>query len=227
MGITAPQGRVQFATALAYGAGVVKISHLELNLQGKTILTLKGELCQPATGLTCKASGRLGPLPGAKMREFWDSWPAAWDLTGRFEFQGTPGGAKLQAQGAIGQARFDLQGEFAARPAVFSLQGLLTGLTTGQLQQIQGLRGERMEGLSPVNARLDLRGAGHPLNPESLEGSLDLEPFRYKDLKVSKLHLTLQGNAQIQDFRGLLEGNFGKVSVESRGQSCPWGKAAR
>ncbi len=227
MGITAPQGRIQFATALAYGAGVVKISHLELNLQGKTILSLKGEICQPATGVTCEASGQLGPLPGAKIREFWDRWPAAWDLTGKFEFHTTPGGAQLQAQGAVGQAGFKLQGEFTAKPAVFSLKGLLTGLTTGQLQQIQGLSGERMEGLSPVNARLDLRGAGHPLNPESMEGSLDLEPFSYKNLKVSKLHLTLTADAQSQDFRGLLEGNFGKINVESRGQLLPLGKGGR
>ena len=84
-----------------------------------------------------------------------------------------------------------------------------------------------MEGLSPVNARLDLRGAGHPLNPESMEGSLDLEPFSYKNLKVSKLHLTLTADAQSQDFRGLLEGNFGKINVESRGQLLPLGKGGR
>ena len=37
-----------------------------------------------------------------------------------------------------------------------------------------------------------------------MEGALDLEPFRYRDVKVSQLHLTLKGDAQRQDFRGLL-----------------------
>ena len=57
-----------------------------------------------------------------------------------------------------------------------------------------------------------------------MEGALDLEPFRYRDVKVSQLHLTLKGDAQRQDFRGLLEGNFGKVNVDSRGHLLPLGE---
>ncbi len=219
--ITAPQGRLQFSTSMAYGAGVAKINKFELHLEGKTILSLQGDLCQPANGLTCKAAGQLGPLPGVLIRELWDRWPAAWDLAGKFDYHGSPQGAQLQAQGTIGRARFDLQGEFAARPAVFSLTGSFEGLTTGQLKEIQGLRGEKIEGLSPLQGRLDLQGAGLPWNPGSMGGTLDLEPFRYRDLQVSQLHLSLQGDAQRQDFRGLFEGNFGKVNLNSRGQLLP------
>ena len=177
---------------------MAKIDQFELKLAGETILSLQGELCQPATGLTCKATGQLGPLKGAKIREFWDRWPAAWDLAGKFEYHGTPNGAKLQTKGAIGQATFDLRGEFEskAKPAVFSLKGSLQGLTTEQFKEIQGLRAEKIKGLSPVNARLDLQGTGLPWNPETMEGALDLEPFRYKEVKVSQLHLTLKGDAR-------------------------------
>ncbi len=224
LGITSPQGRVQFSTSLAYRAGIAQIDHFELNLEGKTILSLQGELCQPANGLTCKATGQFGPLKGAKIRELWDRWPAPWDLAGKFDYHGTPNGAQLRAQGAIGQAKFNLQGEFGAKPAVFNLKGSLEGLTAAQLKEIQGLRAGKIEGLSPVNARLDLEGAGLPWNPESMAGSLDLEPFRYRDLKVSKLNLTLKGDAQRQDFRGLLEGNFGKVNVDSQGHLLPLGE---
>ena len=40
--ITAPTGQLQFSTSMAYGAGVAKINKFELNLEGKTILSLKG-----------------------------------------------------------------------------------------------------------------------------------------------------------------------------------------
>ncbi len=224
--IAAPQGRVQFSSRLAYGRGVAKIDRFELKLAGETILSLQGELCQPATALTCQATGQLGPLKGAKIRAFWDRWPAAWDLAGKFEYHGTPRGATLQTKGAIGQARFDLRGEFESRakPAVFSLKGSLQGLTTEQFKEIQGLRIEHIKGLSPLNARLDLQGTGLPWSPETMEGALELEPFRYRDVKVSQLQLTLEGDAERQDFRGLLEGNFGKVNVESRGHLLPLGE---
>ena len=106
-GVTTPQGRVQFSTRLAYRGGVAKIDHFELKLAGETILSLQGELCQPANGLTCQATGQFGPLKGAKIREFWDRWPAAWDLAGKFDYHGTPNGAKLQTQGRYrpGQVR--------------------------------------------------------------------------------------------------------------------------
>lgn len=206
---------------------MAKIDHFDLKLAGQSILSLKGSLCQPATGLSCQATGRLGSLKGAKIREFWDRWPAAWDLAGKFKYHGTPSGVNLQTQGDIGQARFDLKGKFEARPAVFSLKGCLQGLTTEQFKEIQGLRAEKIKGMSPVNARLDLRGTGLPWSPESMEGSLDLEPFRYKEVKVSQLHLNLKGNAQRQDFQGLIKGNFGQVSVNSRGHLLPLGEGGQ
>ena len=226
MGLSPRRDGSNFPATSAYGRGVAKIDRFELKLAGETILSLHGELCQPATGLTCQATGQLGPLKGAKIQEFWDRWPAAWDLAGKFEYHSTPSGTQLQTKGAIGQARFDLQGEFEskAKPAVFSLKGSLQGLTTEQFKEIQGLRVEQIKGLSPLNARLDLQGTGLPWSPETMEGALDLEPFRYRDVKVSQLHLTMKGDAQRQDFRGLLEGNFGKVDVESRGRLLPLGE---
>lgn len=224
-GVITPQGRVHFTAKLGYSGGVATIDRFELQMAGETVLSLQGKLCRPADGLACRATGQLG-LKGARIREFWDRWPAAWDLAGQFEYHGTPGGANLQTKGAIGQARFDLQGEFdsKAKPAAFSLKGYLKGLTTEQFKEIQGLRVEQVKGLSPVNARLDLQGTGLPWNPESMEGALDLEPFCYRDIEVSRLHLTLKGDAQRQDFRGLLEGNFGKVNVDSRGHLLPLGE---
>ncbi len=224
LALTAPQGRVQFSTRLAYRRGLAKIDQFELKLAGENILSLQGELCQPATGLFCQATGKLGPVKGAKIREFWNKWPVAWDLAGEFKYHGTPKGANLQTQGDIGQARFDLQGGFEARPAVFSLKGSLHGLTTEQFKEIQGLQIEKIIGLSPVNARLDLRGTGLPWSPESMEGTLDLEPFRYRDAEVSQLQLTLKGDAQSQHLRALVEGNIGKIDFDSRGHLLPLGE---
>ena len=106
-GVITPQGPVHFTAKLGYGGGVAKIDRFELKLAGETILSLQGELCQPATGLTCQATGQLGPLKGAKIREFWDRWPAAWDLAGKFEYHGTPSGATAPDQGRYrpGQVR--------------------------------------------------------------------------------------------------------------------------
>ncbi|MCL4501199.1 MAG: translocation/assembly module TamB domain-containing protein, partial [Deltaproteobacteria bacterium] len=225
-GVATPQGPVHFTAKLRYSVRVVKVDQFELKMAGKTVLSLQGDLCQPAAGLSCKATGYLGPVKASLIREFWNNWPAEWDLAGKFAYQGTPNGARLQTTGDIGQARFDLQGEFdsKAKPATFSLKGSLQNLTIEQFKEVRGLQVAKFKGLSPVNARLELKGTGLPWNPETMDGALNLEPFRYKDVKVGKLFVTLKGDAERQDFKGLAEGNFGKVEAASKGHLLPLGK---
>ena len=191
LGITTPQGRVELETRLTYSSGAAQIGSLNLKLAGQTVASLKGEVCQPPyeksekAGLACALTGNLGPLKGDTIQGFWPRWPGPWDLSGTFSLSSTPEGGKLHLQGKIGEADYIIKGDLnsTVKPAVFELDLDLKGLTTAQLKEIQDLKTQPLQGLSPVNAHLHLKGTGLPWNPESMQTRLDLEPFRYRDLQ--------------------------------------------
>ena len=83
--------------------GLARIDHLALTLAGQGVVSLKGGICEPLKDLTCKLTGRLGPLQGEKVHEFWSRWPAAWDLAGQFSFSSTPQGLELAGRGRGGR----------------------------------------------------------------------------------------------------------------------------
>ena len=200
---------------MTYRAGVAKIDSLNLKLAGQTVVALQGEVCRPLTDLTCTLTGKIGPLQGDQIQGCCSWWPAPWDLAGTFSLNSTPEGGKLQLQGKIGEAEYAIQGDLNARlkPAVFELNLDLKGLTTTQLKEIKDLKAQPVQGLSPVNAHLHLQGTGLPWNPESMETSLTLEPFRYRDLKVDKVRLDLSGNARNQELQASAAGSFGTVDA--------------
>ncbi len=127
------------------------------------------------------------------------------------------------------QADYVIKGNLNTRlkPAVFELDLDLKGLTTAQLKEIQDLKGQPLQGLSPVNARLHLQGTGLPWNPESMETRLDLSPFRYRDLKVDKVRLELSGNAGSQKLQASVAGNFGSVDLGASGHLLPVGETGQ
>ena len=133
---------------------------------------------------------------------------------------------KIQVSGKIGEAAWDLKGNLNTRlqPAVFDLDLDLKGLTTAQLKEIQDLKGQPLQGLSPVNAHLHFEGTGLPWNPESVQTRLDVEPFRYRDLKVDKVRLDLSGNAGSQELQASVAGNFGSVDLGASGRLLPVGE---
>ncbi|MFA5111733.1 MAG: hypothetical protein WC443_10035, partial [Desulfobaccales bacterium] len=225
--LTTPQGRAELETRLRYGEGLATIDSLNLKLAGQTVISLAGQVCQPLTGLTCTLSGKIGPLAGAKLHGLWPQWPAPWDLSGGFFLSSTPEAGKIRLQGQIGQAAVEVKGDLDARakPAVFELDLDLKGLTTAQLKEINNPAIQKIQGLSPVNARLHLKGAGLPWNPESLAASLTIEPFRYQELKVEKARLDLSGNARHQDLKASAQGNFGAIALTAAGRLLPLGDA--
>jgi translocation and assembly module TamB len=229
LAVTTPQGRLACATRLSYGDSRTKIGFFRLKLAGHPILDLQGELCSPLTALTCDLTGRLGPLQGELLHEFWDPWPAAWGLAGSFSCGSASGGMTLKAQGEMGQAGFVLAGKMdtGAKPAVFDLDLQLQGLTPAQLKEIKGLSIPQLQALSPVAAGLHLEGAGLPWSPARVTARLKMEPFQYREIKVKRLALTLQGDAGRQVLRGQADGNFGAVSLDSRGQLLPLGGAGK
>jgi translocation and assembly module TamB len=228
LGVTAPQGRVELETNLTYSSGLTKIDSLNLKLANRTILSMKGELCKPLQDLTCNFSGKVGPVNGALIHEFWPQWPVPWDLTGKFSFSSTPEGANLESKGKIGQADYKVKGDLNAKvkPEVFNLDLDLKGLSTAQLKGVKNLNVQSIQGLSPVDAHLQVKGTGLPWNPESLVIHLELEPFRYKDLKVEKAQLDLSGNARTQKLQVGVAGNFGTVAIKADGHLLPLGKDA-
>jgi translocation and assembly module TamB len=229
LGITTPQGRAILSARLTYSAGVAQIGSLNLKLAGQTVASFKGEVCRPPYEkneknekgeFACALTGNLGPLKGDTIHAFWSRWPSAWDLSGTFSLSSTRQEGKIQVSGKIGEATCELKGDFNARlkPAVFVLDLDLKGLTTAQLKGLQDLKGEPLQGLSPVNAHLHLQGTGLPWNPESVQTRLDLSPFRYRDLKVDKVRLELSGNAGSQELQASVGGNFGSVDLGASGQ---------
>ena len=238
LGITTPQGRIELDAEVAYSSGTARIGSLNLKLAGQTVVSLNGEVCHlpdekggkdAKAGLTCALTGTLGVIKGDQIHALWPRWPAPWDLAGTMSLSSTPEGIKLDLQGKIGEADYVIKGnlDLRVKPAVFDLDLDLKGLTTAQLQEIQDLKGQPVQGLSPVNARLHLRGTGLPWRPESLETRLDLAPFRYRDLKVDKVHLELSGNAGNQKLQASAAGNFGSLDLGANGHLLPVGETGQ
>ena len=232
LGITTSQGRVELEARLTSSSGTTQIDSLNLKLAGQTVASFKGEVCRVPyeknekngkAGFACALTGNLGPLKGDTIQAFWPRWPAPWDLSGTFSLSSTPEGGKLHLQGKIGEADYVIKGDLnsTVKPAVFELDLDLKGLTTAQLKEIQDLKTQPLQGLSPVNAHLHLKGTGLPWNPESMQTRLDLEPFRYRDLKVDKVVLELSGNAGSQKLQASVAGNFGSVDLGASGRLLP------
>jgi translocation and assembly module TamB len=235
LGITTPQGRIEMEAELAYSSGTARIGSLNLKLAGRRVVSLSGEVCRPPdgkdekAGFACALTGNLGPIKGDQIHVLWPRWPAPWDLAGTMSLSSTPEGGKLDLQGKIGEADYVIKGDLntGGKPAVFELDLDLKGLTTAQLKEIQDLKTQPVQGLSPVNARLHLQGTGLPWNPESLETRLDLAPFRYRDLKVDKVQLELSGNAGSQKLQASVSGNFGSLDLGASGHLLPVGKTGQ
>jgi translocation and assembly module TamB len=226
LGIGTPMGRAELASRLAYSGGLAKIDFLNLKLGGQTVASVKGEVCRPLTGLTCTLTGKIGPLAGDKIQGFWPQWPAPWDMSGALSLSSTPDGGQVRVQGKIGQAEYAIAGDLngKVKPVVFKLDLDLKGLTTAQLKEIKEVKAQQIQGLGPVNAHLHVEGAGLPWEPQSLKTNLELAPFRYKDLKVEKARFDLSGNAQKQELRAAVAGNFGTADLSATGHLLPLGK---
>jgi hypothetical protein len=225
LGVTTSQGRVEFAAQLTSVSGTTRIDSLNLKLAGRTVASLKGEVCSPVTGLSCALTGKFGLIRGELIHALWPRWPAPWDLAGALSLSSTPAGGKIQMTGKIGAATCDLTGDLdtKVKPAVFKVDLDLKGLTTAQLQELQDLKAQPIQGLSPVNAHLSLQGTGLPWNPESVKTRLEISPFRYRNLKVDKVRLELSGNAKNQELQASAAGNFGTVDLAAGGHLLPLG----
>ena len=199
------------------------------------MVSLTGEVCRPPdekdekAEFTCALTGNLGVIKGDQIHALWPRWPAPWDLAGTMSLSSTPDGVKLDLQGKIGEADYVIKGnlDLRVKPAVFDLDLDLKGLTTAQLKEIQDLKAQPVQGLSPVNARLHLQGTGLPWHPESLETRLDLAPFRYRDLKVDKVHLELSGKTGSQKLQASVAGNFGSLDLGASGHLLPVGETGQ
>ena len=229
LGITAPQGRAELEARLTYSSGRAQISALNLKLAGQTVVSFTGEVCPPLdekAEFACALTGAIGPIQGDKIQAFWSRWPSAWDLSGTFSLSSASAGGKVHLEGKIGEAEYIMQGNLNTRltPAVFDLDLDLKDLTTAQLQELKDLKAQSVQGLSPVNAHLRLKGTGLPWNPDTLETHLSLTPFRYRDLKVDKVELDLSGNARHQELKSSVAGNFGSVDLGASGRLLPVGE---
>jgi autotransporter translocation and assembly factor TamB len=235
LGITLPQGRVELETRLTYSSGAARIDTLNLKLAGQTVAFLKGEVCRPLSakdqkaGFACDLTGKIGLIKGDLIHALWPRWPVSWDLAGALSLSSTEAGGKIRVNGKIGEASCDLTGNLDTRvnPAVFKLDLDLKGLTAPQLQALQGLKAQQVQGLSPVNAHLSLQGTGLPWNPESVKTSLVLSPFRYRDLKVDKAQFELSGTAKNQELKASVAGNFGNVDLGAGGRLLPLGETGQ
>ena len=230
LGIDTPEGRAQLETRLAYSTGFARIDFLKLKLGGKTVASVTGEICRPLTKLTCTLTGKIGPLAGSTIHSFWAQWPVPWDLSGTLSLSSTATGGKVRIKGKIGQADYAIKGNLNAKvkPAIFNLDLDLTGLTTAQLHEVKvkGFNVQRIQGLSPVNVHLHVKGTGLPWEPVSLNSHLELSPFQYKNLKVDKAQLDLSGDVQKQELQGKLAANFGTVDLSADGHLLPLGQDA-
>jgi len=216
---TTPLGPFGLKTSLSYAQGQLKIDYLQINRGGQILAGVSGE-GKLAPESKAVFALNLGPIPGQVLHPLWPQWPQDWELKGHFHLS------------ILGLTQFALTGAGQVQQSPFNLQGLISreaGQWTYDLQaQLEGLRPELMEpfnpqwarklkDLTPVAAKLVLKGAGLAWPPEKLDWSLETAAFRNREVRLDQLQISLSGNAREQKLQGQALGNFGQLSLTAAG----------
>ncbi len=213
-----PLGRFALRGGFTYAHDQLVIDSMEVQRGGQSLASLREGVLGP--GHEGLVSFDLGPASGALLQLLRPGWPQDWEIQGNFRLA-LLGPARYQLTGAgqVQQASFDLKANLSQEAGEWSygLNAKLGGLGAGMLLPFSRQWAEKLKDLSPIAAGLALKGRGPSWPPARLEGNLDLSAFRGQGISVEQLQISLAGDAREQNLKGLVRGNFGKLTLAADG----------
>ena len=213
-----PLGRFALRGGFTYAHDQLVIDSMEVLRGGQSLASLREGVLGPRhEGLF---SFDLGPGSGALLQLLRPGWPQDWEIKGNFRLA-LLGLTRYQLTGAgqVRQASFDLKANLSLEAGEWSydLDAKLGGLGAEMFSPFSRQWAEKLKDLSPMAAGLALKGRGPSWPPARLEGTLDLSAFRGHGISVEQLQISLAGNAREQNLKGLVRGNFGKLTLAADG----------
>ncbi len=215
---TTPMGRFGLKASLTYAQNRLTIGSLDFESGKHLLSSLSGEgILGPQEA---RFTFNVGPIPGELLHRLWPRWPEQWNVDGKFRLTILDlNRYEVTGAGVLQQASFDLKGAVSREDGrlTYDLEAKLGGMRPELLGPFHPQWAQKLKDLSPVAARLALKGAGLSWPPEQLDWSLDTTAFRGHGVSVEQLKINLAGNAREQNLKGLARGNFGQISLTGAG----------
>ncbi len=216
---TTPWGRYALAGRLSYSQKKMEVPSLTLHSDDHRLLIVAGKAILAEKDGDVQLAGEIGPIPPAILSRFSAKWPPAWDLAGKFQLQGPLDRLQLNWKGNIYQAQYSLMGLFRQDRETwdYDVNIKLEDVRPEMLAALDAARAKEYHQATPLSARLHLKGSGIAWPPRQFSWNLQVSPLKYRSIQLEKLKVTLQGTEKQQSLDGLIQGNFGRLTLESRG----------
>ncbi len=215
--INTPRGPFTLRTRLAYQQQKLNLLTAEIYAASHLIAVLGGTARfsgEPAAAL----SGEFKLLSRETIQALWPEWPSAWTIAGKFMMEAARNEVKVAANGQLNSAAFLLSGRLqkAARWR-YEAEMALAELSPDLIAPLSAPLAARLKGLNPISCQIYAQGSGFSWPPPSFKWRVTASPFEYGRTRVRHLELTAQGEGHEQSLHGLINGNFGQLSLDAKG----------
>ena len=219
LAVTSPWGRLGLNSRFTYSHQRLNLLALTVEARDRSLVALSGEVRLEEKEPAWQLAGELGPLAAREIQQIWAKWPADWDVGGRFQVQGTPARLQVTGTGRLHQAPYTLKGILARQPGRwdYDLHLNLEGLRGEMLAAWNKAWAQKMSGFGPLTARLNFQGSGFTWPPAQFAWTLECSPVKQGSAQLDQLKITLAGNGREQNLKGLLQGNFGRLTLLAAG----------
>jgi autotransporter translocation and assembly factor TamB len=211
------QGTFSLRTRMAYHRQELNILTMEV-YDAAGLIALVGGTARFVDEPEGFLSGEFKTFSGETLRGFLPWWPEAWSIGGKFHLEADRTDVKLTSAGQLNGASFLLNGRLLhAADRRYHLEVGLANLTPDLAAPLNASLAEKLQGLSPLSARLQATGAGFVWPPALFEWRLTTSPFRHRQTDVRRLEATFSGEGGEQTLKSLISGNFGQLTLEAKG----------
>ncbi|MEW6388024.1 MAG: translocation/assembly module TamB domain-containing protein [Thermodesulfobacteriota bacterium] len=219
LAVTSPWGPLGLNSRFSYSHQRLNLLALTVEAWDRDLLALTGEVRLDEKEPVLQLAGEFGPLTAQEMRRVWGGWPAPWELAGRFQVQGTPARLQLTGIGRLHPVAYTLKGLLTRHPEKwdYDLNLNLDGLRGEMLEPVNKFWAQKVRGLGPLTARLNLQGSGFAWPPPRFAWTLEGSPVKPGAAPLEQLKISLAGNDREQQIQGLIQGNFGRLTLLARG----------
>lgn len=221
-----PQGRFRFRTRLAFQRQELNLLTLELYDESELIALLGGKarFGDKPFGLL---SGEFRALAGARIHSFLPWWPQGLSLAGKFSLEGHPADFTVTGAGQLNDVDLLLKARLEqAEGWQYELELDLNPIKPELAAAFSASLAGKFNGLKPLSARVQVKGAGLAWPPRDFAWRLTTSPFTYRQVECQQLEVTLSGKDGRETLKGLAKGNFGGLSLEAHGPLLTQGQGA-